>query len=136
MFIEKEIYEYIKTIIYNEKLTFYFQNLDKLEENACGVFLLGSIDTIRSVSALKYRQYTNQLVINLNTDTSLEGFEFGFEYGEYIIDRLSKVVNKELNTVFISRIDLETSTNYLGREDQGLNKFSYNFTIYYSKIYK
>lgn len=136
MSIEKELYTYIKEVINNDKLTFYFQNLDNLEKNACGVFLLGSIDSIRSLSALKYKQYTNQLVINLNTDETLDGFEFGFEYGNIIIEKLSKVVNKELDGVFISHIDLQTSTNYLGREEQGINKFSYNFIIYYSKIYK
>lgn len=135
MNIEKEIYLYILNLIKNEKVTYYFQNLDLLDTYSCGIFLLGNDYTYRSISKKKYKQYTNKLVLNLNTDATTEGFEFGFIYGEYINNILSQVTNTYISEhIFISYISIDTNTVYLGKREQGINKFSYNFTIYYSVI--
>ena len=135
MNIEKQLFEFIVNLIKYEDINYYFQNLDILDKNSCGIFLLGNSAVYRSISNLNYKQYSNKLTINLNTDETLEGFEFGYIYGEYINNIFSKISNVYITShIFINNISIDTNSIYLGKREQGINKFSYNFTIYYSII--
>ena len=131
---EYTIYNFLKQELANDySISFNFENLDELDENKCGIFLLGSITSTRSLSKLNIKQYNNQLVFNINTDSTQEGFKRGYDFCNFIITKLMSILNKEYENLFISHFDLTTSTTYLGRNNElGINKFSINMILYYT----
>lgn len=132
---EYTIYRYLKEKLKNDTFSFSFQDLGELTENACGIYLLGSITTTRSLSNLNIKQYNNQLVFNVNSTNTQKGFENGYNFCNEIVKTLMGITNETYENIFISHFELTTSTAYLGRNNEkGLNKFSLNFVVYYTEI--
>lgn len=133
---EELLYFYLKSILkeYVVDYTVTFGSLDLLEHYAVGLYLKGSGMSDRVLDTGKYTTCTTRLTVNINTDDTSSGFSDGYKYCKYINDRLSVLNNKTVKDdfLFISSIEALSPANYIGRQDQGINKFSLNFIINYT----